>query len=143
MNEKIELLLSGCQFRRMLDREFADIEKRYGLCRIDVQILFYLCSAGDNNTAGDIVNLGFFTKGHVSQSLSRLKNRKFIRLERDEQDRRRLRILLEEKTEEITRQIQQIEDRIDRQVLRGISEQEMQTFRRIAQKIMENINSGG
>ena len=75
MKDPLESLLYGMQFRRLLEKKYEPIETRYGLYNIDILILLYLDKAGEYNTSKDIMRLNMFTKGHISQALSRLQKR--------------------------------------------------------------------
>ena len=72
MNYALDTLLYGMQFRKLMEKEMQPIETEYGLYKIDVQILLYLKRAGEQNTSKDIMQMNMFTRGHISQSLSRL-----------------------------------------------------------------------
>ena len=49
MYEGLKGLLYGSQYRKFIDQEMGEIEKKYGLNRVDIQILFYLYRAGDES----------------------------------------------------------------------------------------------
>ena len=66
------------QFRRLLAKEMQPVEIKYGLQKIDMQILLYLKRAGEQNTSKDIMRLNMFTRGHISQSLSRLQKMGYV-----------------------------------------------------------------
>lgn len=63
MYEGLKGLLYGSQYRKFIDQEMGEIEKKYGLNRVDIQILFYLYRAGEHNCFKDIAEQKFFTKG--------------------------------------------------------------------------------
>ena len=141
MNNSLEEVLYGMQFRRLLDREFDPLRNEYGLQKIDMQILGYLYKAGERNTSKDIMELGMFTKGHISQSLKRLSKKKLIRMVRDKKDRRCVHILLEEEACGIVQEIRGIEERIQETVLRGVTEEEKKALDSVAEKIRQNIRN--
>ena len=88
MDMVLEVLLSGTQFRKLLEQRYAFLEREHGLRRIDVQILCRLYAARERNTAKDIAGLGLFAKGHVSQSLHRLQQLGYITAATDDADHR-------------------------------------------------------
>ena len=88
MNYSLDTLLYGMQFRRLMEKEMAPIETTYGLQKIDMQILIYLKHAKELNTSKDIMKMNMFTRGHISQSLSRLQKKGLVRMEQDQEDRR-------------------------------------------------------
>ena len=115
MNYSLDTLLYGMHFRRLMEKEMAPIETTYGLQKIDMQILLYLKHADEHNTSKDIMQMNMFTRGHISQSLSRLQKKGYVRMEQDLQDRRCTHNYLTEdsqiiivKLEEIYRKIKDI-----------------------------------
>ena len=72
MNQLDELLLTGLQFGRLVEKKYNYLEEKYDLRKIDLKILLYLDVSENCNTAKYIVDTGLFTKGHVSQSIGRL-----------------------------------------------------------------------
>ena len=79
MNYSLDTLLYGMHFRRLMEKEMAPIETTYGLQKIDMQILLYLKHADEHNTSKDIMQMNMFTRGHISQSLSRLKKKGYVK----------------------------------------------------------------
>lgn len=140
MNRSVEVFLYGRQFRRLVEKEFDALQKKYHICKIDLQILLYLYTAGEHNTSKDIVDLGYYTKGHVSQSLSRMQKLHLISMVQDENDRRCMHIMLEKNADEIAMQIKEINQRIQDIVFKGITEEERSSLLNIAQKINHNIS---
>lgn len=141
MNQKLKILLYGSQYRRMIDKALGEVEESYVLSSIDIHILFYLHNAGENNQFRDIARLNLFTRGHISQSLNRLQERKLITMVQDEHDRRCMHIFLTENTGEIMERIQEAYDRINETVFRGVTPEEKAVFLRVAQKINNNIKN--
>ncbi|MBE5954821.1 MAG: MarR family transcriptional regulator [Lachnospiraceae bacterium] len=139
MERRVESFLNGVRFRKLFDQEYGPIRKKYNLCRIDLQILTYLESAGEYNTSKNIVDTGFFTKGHVSQSLTRLQQKELVELQQDKQDRRLYHLFLTEKAKEIVSEVHSIQCNINKIVFQGISEEELHILSKIAAKITDNI----
>lgn len=139
MEQSVELFLNGARFRKLFEKEYAQVRKRYDLCKIDIQILQYLLRAGEYNTSKDIVDIGYFTKGHVSQSLNRLLKKELIDMVHDEQDRRCVHILLRGNAKAIVEEIDKVHKRIFEIVFQGISEEELRSLLNVAAKINKNI----
>lgn len=139
MEQSVELFLNGVRFRKLFERELADVRKKYDLCKIDVQILEYLHDAGECNTSKHIVDIGLFTKGHVSQSLNRLYKREMIDMVHDEQDRRCVHIILRQSAEQIVEEVNEVQSRVNAIVFQGISDEELHSLSCIANKINDNI----
>ena len=86
MKDPLEALLYGSQFRKLLEKKYETIEKRYGLYNIDILILLFLENAGENDTPKDIMEMKLFTKGHISQALGRLQQKGYVKIEHDHRD---------------------------------------------------------
>lgn len=141
MNQSLEALLNGMQFRKLMESEFEVIYKEYSLCKIDLQILYYLYTAGERNTSKDILDLKLFTKGHISQSLSRLQKRNLIVMVQDEDDRRYVHNVLTQDANKVLAHLKEIYDRINRIVLKGVTEDEKRILVSLAQRINDNIRN--
>lgn len=127
------------QFRRLLAKEMQPVEIKYGLQKIDMQILLYLKRAGEQNTSKDIMRLNMFTRGHISQSLSRLQKMGYVRMEQDPDDRRCTHNYLTDEASAIIRKIEKISRTIREIVLEGVTEEEQKILVDVAQKMNSNI----
>ncbi|HJB82631.1 MAG TPA: MarR family winged helix-turn-helix transcriptional regulator [Candidatus Mediterraneibacter intestinavium] len=139
MNYSLDTLLYGMQFRRLMEKEMQPLETEYGLYKIDVQILLYLKHAGAHNTSKDIMRLNMFTRGHISQSLSRLQKKGYVRMEQDLEDRRCTHNYLTENASDAISKIERISKKIKEIVLEGVTEEEQQVLATVAQKMTRNI----
>ncbi len=139
MNYSLDTLLYGMQFRRLMEKEMQPIETEYGLYKIDVQILLYLKHAGSQNTSKDIMRMNMFTRGHISQSLSRLQKKGYVRMEQDLEDRRCTHNYLTESASDALSKIERMSKQIRKIVLEGVTEEEQKVFATVAQKMTRNI----
>lgn len=137
----MQALLNGSQFKKLLEKEYRQLEREYKLKKIDIQILQYLSNAGQRDTAKDIVALGLFTKGHVSQSLAALRAKRLICAIRDQEDARCIHLQLTSDAIEIIRQIEVIYQGIMAIMFQGLSEEEIATFKRVGRQILQNISA--
>lgn len=140
MNYSLDTLLYGMQFRRLLEKEMQPLETQYGLQKIDIQILLYLKHAGEQNTSKDIMKLNMFTRGHISQSLSRLQKIGYVRMAQDQDDRRCTHNYLTEDAAPVIRKIEKISRKIKEIILEGVTKEEQQVLASAAQKMNRNIN---
>ena len=139
MNYSLDTLLYGMQFRRLMEKEMQPLETEYGLYKIDVQILLYLKHAGSQNTSKDIMRMNMFTRGHISQSLSRLQKKGYVRMEQDLEDRRCTHNYLTESASDALSKIERMSKQIRKIVLEGVTEEEQKVFATVAQKMTRNI----
>lgn len=141
MNYSLEALLYGMQFRRLMEKELEPVQKEYGIYRIDMEILLYLNRAGENNTSKDILELGLFTRGHISQSLSRLQRKGYVAMEQDRRDRRCTHNYLTAEARDVIGKLRQVYERVHSIVLNGVTEEELEVLAGVAQKVGRNINN--
>ncbi|MGI6008045.1 MAG: MarR family winged helix-turn-helix transcriptional regulator [Ruminococcus sp.] len=140
MDETLETLLYGMQFKKLLEKLLLPIENKYDLNKVDLQIMFYLYSAGSRNTSKDIMELKRFTRGHISQSLGRLQKKGYITIELDTKDRRCMHNYLTECSEDIIEQLRDVFARVREIIFTGITEEEKEVLISAVQKISRNIN---
>lgn len=137
----MQALLNGMQFRKLLEKEYSNIETDYDLKKIDIQILQYLKKAGQYDTARDIVALGLFTKGHVSQSLANLKAQGLVEPVHDESDNRCIHLMLTDEAIELIKQIETIYEKILQIMFKDIPEEDQEVFKRVGTQIVKNIKT--
>lgn len=140
MNKAVETLLYGMQFRRLMEKKMEAVEQEYGLQRIDMHILFFLENAGEHNTSKDIQKLHMFTRGHISQALTRLQKKGYVRVQQDEGDRRCIHNYLTDDAGAITEALREIYKNIQDIVLDGVTEEEQEVMARVARKVNQNIS---
>ena len=140
MNYSLEAMLDGMQFRRLMEKELGPVQKEYGIYRIDMEILLYLSRAGERNTPKDMLELGMFTRGHISQSLSRLQKKGYVVMEQDCRDRRCIHNHLTPDAMIVIGQLSQVYEKVHSIALNGVTEEEKRILAGIAQKVSRNIN---
>lgn len=137
--DTMEAFLYGSQFRRLLEKEMDPVQKQYGLQKIDIQVLYYLNSSGEHNTAKDILSKKMFTKGHISQSLSRLQEKGYVTTEHDREDRRCTHIYLTPASEEIIVNVRAVYKELKDIIFCGVTKEEQEVMKKVAQKVSKNI----
>lgn len=140
MDYPLETLLYGKQFRRLMEKKLEPFEVRYHLSKIDLQILFYLYTAGERNTSKDIMGLKLFTRGHISQSLGRLQRMGYVEMEQDAADRRCVHNHLTREADPIMLRLGRIFEEIEEIVMRGVTEKEREVLVTVVRKINQNIS---
>ena len=140
MEQEIEVLMQGYQFRKFYEKKFEVFMNRYDLRKIDVEILTYLYFCGERNTASDIQRLGLFTKGHISQSLERLNRANLVQTEHDMRDRRIVHISAGKDALPIIQEARKLKQEVFEQVFRGITEEEKKVLNEVAKKVWNNMD---
>ena len=85
------------------------------------------------------MQLNMFTRGHISQSLSRLQKLGYVTMEQDMNDRRCTHNHLTEKAGLVIRIIEKNSRKIKETIMEGVTEEEEKAFLSGAAKIISNI----
>lgn len=139
MERPVALLLHGREFKQLLENRSTVIRERYGLRKIDVEILYYLYRFRDCNTSKDIRDACMLTKGHISQSVEHLVQMHLLEMVPDKKDRRCIHLRLTGEAEEIGRSIGKMWDDMTAVIFEGITEQERHMLRVTAAKMAQNM----
>lgn len=83
LEEQIEAIFRGGQFRQLTELYFAHIKEQYGLKRIEMEILYYLSQGGEHNTSIDVCRRLRANKGHISQAMDSLRKRGLLETRQD------------------------------------------------------------
>lgn len=146
LSNPLSLVLScGIQFHKLINREMAGTVETYHLRTIDIVVLYHLNQEEQKGVCEGrpfekMVRNKMCTRGHISQSLSRLLKEGYITVERDEKDRRRTHNHLTEKARPIIASIQDAEQNALRLALDGFTDQEISEFSRFLKKSEENLS---
>lgn len=140
MEEVMERILRGGQFKILFERQISELRKKYNLKKSEIEILYFLSKCGQNNTSTDIRKHLKMNKGHISQTVDVLCKKGFLVAVSDRKDRRYIHYSLTDKADEVIREISVVWDRMMQIVFDGISEEEMIVFRNIAEKIGKNMD---
>lgn len=134
------MMLNLYKFRKLNERKLENVMKKYDLRKIDMDIIICLATYKDMRTAKDIASLEMFTKGHISQSIKRLKERGYIIVSQDENDMRMQNLEVSENAKSIIHEVCAIKDALEKSVFDGITEEEIETMKEVFRKICMNIN---
>ncbi len=135
------MMINLNKFRKLNERKLENVMKKYDLRKIDMDIIICLATYKDMRTAKDIASMEVFTKGHISQSIKRLRERGYITVSQDENDMRMQNLEVSESTKAIINEVSAIKDALEKSVFDGVTEQELETMKEVFRKICGNINS--
>jgi DNA-binding MarR family transcriptional regulator len=139
MDEQLEVALRGGDFKHLVDMKFDEIKKKYGLKKVEIEALFYLSKCGNENTPTDITRRLNLNRGHVSQAIDALLKKELIAAVADKKDRRCMHYTITAGAVAIIDEIANAKKEMDAQILKGITEEELATYRQITKKIIANI----
>lgn len=140
MEQQIEALLCGRQFKQFQESRVARIKEKYGLRRVDIEILYYLSQCRSHNTSRDIQHIMGLTKGHISQSVDRMQKMRLISFIPDKTDRRYVHFETTAEADAVVREIAKAWSEITEAVFEGVTEEEKKVLLTVAGKIRNNID---
>lgn len=141
MDWMLEGLLQGTQLQKIYNQKIETLRKKYGLRKGDIDILYFLYKSGEHNTSKDISDLNLFSKGYISQSVSRLEEHQIIYAIKDEADRRYMHIMLTDRAEGILEEITALRKQMFDIIFKGVTQGERAVLFRVSRKVNENIRS--
>ncbi|MDO4167878.1 MAG: MarR family winged helix-turn-helix transcriptional regulator [Eubacteriales bacterium] len=141
MDDGIESLLNGQQFKRFQEKFWGSVTAQYSLSVLDVRILLFLDAHKCLDTARDIVKVHHWTKSHVSKAIEELIERGYLQRQIDARDRRKVHLIVQPTAEPVLEQIRAEYQRMNQILLTGISEEELNVVAQVARKISDNIAS--
>lgn len=137
--DEVELLLKGKQLKKLYKVEYQGIYDEYGLKSIEIDLIYLLSLAGEENTSRDLASFGAISKAHVSKAIESLRKKRLIRVEEDEKDRRCSHLYITEAGEKCLQDIRGIRKRMIEVLYRNITEEEKQVLADVAKKVACNI----
>lgn len=140
MLNELDLLMSGHQFKKLYEKKYEEIMKKYGLRKIEVEILNFISNCGDHDTARDIANYQYISKAHISNSIDDLTHKKYISVIEDRQDRRYTHLRLTKTAKPVIDEIETIRNEIYDIVFQDVTEEEKKLLLQISKKITQNIS---
>ncbi|MGB4658816.1 MAG: MarR family transcriptional regulator [Mobilitalea sp.] len=140
MINDFELLISGQQFKKVYEKKYNRITEKYGLHRIEIEILIFLQST-PHDTAKDIAEYSFFSKAHISKAIEDLVQRGYLRGKPDEEDRRCIHLQLKEESLTVINEIKELRRNLSQVIYSGVSDEEKKIIFNVSKKIVRNINN--
>jgi len=140
MIDNFELLISGRQLRRLYEKKCEAIVKRYGLRKVEADIIYYLSNYGSCDTAKDIMQLEHLSKAHISQALEKLEKLQYVQRYQDEADKRWVHLVLTREAFPIAEEIFRLRQDIVSIIFRGVTDVERHYVLQAAIKMVANIN---
>ena len=139
MEDRIEALLRGSQYKQLREYEFSEIRKYYDLKRIEIEILYVLSKADEHNTSADICRSLRANKGHISQTMDRLCKKNYLTAVQDTSDRRYVHYCISDEAMEIVKKVTEKWEELNRELFAGVTPQELETLKNVAGKIGKNM----
>ena len=132
-------MLQGGHFKKLLEEQIAELRQKYDMKKAELEILYFLSKCGSHNTSKDIHYQLMMNKGHISQAVDSLCKRHYIIATPDQQDRRYIHYQLSDSAQKIVEEMAKKRLEMDRRIVEGISEEDLEIFRAVSEKIRKNI----
>lgn len=139
MDTQMEAMLQGGPFKKLLEEQIAELRQKYDMKKAELEILYFLSKCGSHNTSKDIHYQLMMNKGHISQAVDSLCKRHYIIATPDQQDRRYIHYQLSDSAQQIVEEMAKKRLEMDRRIVEGISEEDLEIFRTVSEKIRKNI----
>ncbi len=139
MLKEMDIVLSGHQFKKLCEIKFESIMEKYGLRRIEIEIMQFISDCGEKDTAKDIASLQYISKAHISHSIDDLIRKQYLSYVEDAHDRRCIHLSLTEDSKSIMEEIKIVRQGIEEILFENITEQDREIALKVAQKMVSNI----
>lgn len=142
MQRITDILLMIRGLGKLNDKCLESVRKEYGLSQIEVNIMGFLHNNPEKDTAGDISFWRMLPKGNVSQGVESLIQKGFLERFPDKEDRRKIHLCITDKANNMVHGIDRVREEYGNKIFDGLSEEEIQLYFRINEKILENVFKG-
>ncbi len=142
MKKPTEFLMNLQRIIKLHDSLLKEICDDYHLSLIEAKILSFLHNNPEKDTAGDIVELRMLAKSNVSNAVELLIQKAMLKRVPDQKDRRKIHLKLLPAAQPIQEAIDRLQVEYLNELFEGFSEDEIQIFTVLNQKIMQNTKNG-
>lgn len=127
--------------RKEYYRSLEPVCRRWELTRNELDIILFLANNPTLNRASDIVTRRGMAKSHVSQSVSQLESRGYLKARQDPADRRITRLSLTSEAAEPAAQAQAAQRAFFSQVLKGLTQEDIALWHHLMEKVWDNLET--
>ena len=138
-NDELQVVLGGRKFRKLMERNFWDLRKRYGLREIEIEIMLYLSNRPGDSASCICRNL-YMNKGHVSQALNSLCVNGFLNILPAAGDRRFINYEITDKGRALLKETTRLRNSFYEKLLDGISPEELKVLEHTTSVISRNLD---
>ena len=127
---------------RHIDQKFETAIKRVGLrfslSPIEMNIIGFLAVHPEMDKAKDIAAMRGFSKASISQGLSLLSGKGYVKTDADHNDRRVVHLKLTDKSKEVETAIFELLDHCSKELFAGFSDEEMEICTQLIRRMSAN-----
>lgn len=105
----------------------------------EILVLMFLSNNPDFDTAKDIAYYRNISKGLIAKSVESLAEQGFLILKKDEKDRRKIHLILSEKSQAVVEHIREISKDFQEQLLEGVPEEYLEILDKTSSIMEKNL----
>lgn len=135
---KHPLLTIRAALKRRYAHEMTEVLDKWQLTGMEADVLLFLANNPGCDTASDMVTLCQLTKSHVSKAVDHLTEMGYITQQRDQQNRRKVHLLLTEEAKPVVKAGQAAQKRFVDVLTRGLSDEDKAAMKRTLEVMIEN-----
>ena len=142
MDDVVNILLRGGQFKELLKQEVQPLLKKYAISMVEAEVLLYMDKNKNDdelNTAKGVVQFLHMNKGHISTTLESLCRKGYLEQRQDKKDRRYVHYEVTEQTVQMETEIRAVWDRLNGIMFEGFTKDELEILRRMAEQMIDNM----
>ena len=139
MNNSIESILRGGQFKKLIEISILKIRNKTNRKRVELEIIYFLGCTGEENTMKDICNHLQMNKGHISTALDSLNKQGYVVQQQDSNDRRYVHYTLTNKADDIVKQMKDAWEKLTERLMTGLTKEDIEIFETVSAKLGKNI----
>lgn len=124
--------------KKVIDKAFIRISKEAQLTLNELRVLLFLYENDKFDLASEIVQELMISKAHVSVSIDELVKKKYLKRISDENDKKKNHLKLTNKASKILEQIDVETNHLKQELLKNISNEDMETFKHTIKTIIQN-----
>ncbi len=114
--------------------------EKYGLTRMEYDIVMFLHNNSQYKTASDIVKMRRLTKSHVSTGIKLLEEKGYILKYHTDDNRKNLILQLSNKSKVLIEEGENAQNLYGKTIFSGFTDSEMETCREMFSRMCENAN---
>lgn len=124
---------------KLYEEQLMELRRKYDMKKAELEILYFLSKCGEKNTSTDIHHQLSMNRGHISQAVDRLCRKKYLTAVPDAEDRRYVHYELTDAALGISEEVGRRYSEIAKEIMKGVTEEEMRVFECVSDKIWNNM----
>lgn len=132
-------LLNWNYFDKLLNGLHRELYDEYEIEKIDIKVIRNVRKGLNNNLLQDLIDLGVYDERELADSIIRLHKHGIIEMIRTK-DVHDVAYKLTRRGNELWERVKKEYDYINEVLFRGMTEEQVETYKRLSQMIIDNIN---